>query len=139
MAYRTSQARRQRIKDAVLDAIAPEELVGKCGRELYRVSGATVHARYCAPGPGNYKFNINPNTLRADYELWICGTADHWYLVPIAVIATLYEHPRAYPDTHHPEIRVVSVGAREHSVMYAAPSISLDLAPYFRATLGAEG
>ncbi len=135
MAYLTPQVTRQRIKATGFESIAPGETPRKCGREMYHINGSMIHARYCAPGPGNYKFNLNPNTLRADYELWICGSAEHWYLIPVDVIRNMYEHPAAYPDKHHPDIRVVTVDACTHSVGYAAPSITLDLGAYYRAML----
>lgn len=62
--------------------------------------------------PPYYKFNINPNTLSADYELWICGSAGVWYLVPIDLIGRIYSDPAAYPDHRHPEIRVVSLNTK---------------------------
>jgi hypothetical protein len=137
MAYLTSQAKRQQIKEAVFHGIAPGETVRSSGREMYRIRGSDVHARYCAPSPG-YKFNLNRNTLRADYELWICGSAAHWYLIPVGVIRQMYGHPAAYPDRHHAKIRVVTVNINSHRVGYAAPSITLDLEPYFCAPLSAE-
>ena len=104
------------------------------GGVSYRLGNAVVHVRYCSSG---YKFNINPNSLRANYELWICGGAKHYYLLPTDVLREMYQHPGAYPDKHHPEIRVVSVDAFNHRASYAAPSVTLDLNPYFRATLRA--
>jgi len=115
--------------------IAPGATVRKVGREIYEMSGHTVHTRFCAPGSGNFKFNLNPNTLRADYELWICGSAEHWYLLPIDLIRKMYCHPAAYPDKHHAEIRVVTLDAHSHRLGYASPSVTLDLLPYFRAVL----
>ena len=135
MAYLTSQTTRQRIKVAVFNRIAQGETVTRCGREIYRMGEMKVHARYCAPGSEHYKFNLNPNTLRADFELWICGSAEHWYLIPIDVIRQMYDHPAAYPDNLHADIRVVTVDAQSHRVVYAAPSILLDLVPYFQATI----
>ncbi|MHB1425874.1 MAG: hypothetical protein ACYC3I_22140 [Gemmataceae bacterium] len=136
MAYKTSQTTRQRIKFAVFDTIAPGETVRRWGREIYRMSGLNIHARYCAPGTEHYKFNLNPNTLRADFVLWICGSAEHWYLIPINVIRQMYDHPAAYPDNLHADIRVVTIDTQSQRVTYAAPGISLDLTPFFRATLG---
>ena len=138
MAYVSSASKRQMIKDEVLSAISGGASAVIYGREIYRLGSTTVHARYCSSGSGNYyKFNINPNTLRADFELWICGSRDHYYLIPMSVIEDMYKHPTAYPDNHHPEIRVVSVDSAAHRVGYAAPSVSLDLASYFCATLDA--
>ena len=135
MAYVSSKQARDQIKMEVLELVAPRSTSAPCGRESYRLRGACVHVRYCAPGKSNYKFNINPNSLRASYDLWICGDGKHWYLIPVHVLRQMYDHPAAYPDNHHPEIRVVSVNALTHRVGYAAPSITLDLSPYFRADL----
>ena len=135
MAYVTSAEQRRHIKEAVFDQIAPGEAAVRCGVEMYRVRGSQVHARYCAPGSGNYKFNLNPNTLRADFELWICGTLDHWYLIPVQVIQQMYEHPAAYRDPFHPESCALGVDPVSHRARYARPSVTLDLTPYFAATL----
>lgn len=136
MAYVSSASKRQMIKDEVLSAISAGASAVMYGREIYRLGSTTVHARYCSSGSGNYyKFNINPNTLRADFELWICGSRDHYYLIPMSVIEDMYKHPTAYPDNHHPKIRVVTVDQYVHSARYASPSITRDLSPYFRATL----
>ena len=138
MAYASSASTRRRIKDEVLAAVSGGVSPVPLSREIYRLGATTVHARYCASGPDTYGFNINPNTLRADYELWICGTVDQYYLIPMSIIQEMYQHPKAYPDTHHPEIRVVNVDTRACSVRYASPSISLDLQPYFCGRLSAS-
>ncbi len=136
MAYVSSASKRQMIKDEVLSAISGGSSPAHLGRETYRLGSTTVHARYRASGPDNYHFDINPNTLRADFELWICATADHYYLIPMSVIEDMYHQPAAFPDKHHPVIRAVTVNTCAHSVRYASPSISRGLRPYFRATLG---
>ncbi|MBI5725334.1 MAG: hypothetical protein HZA50_15360 [Planctomycetes bacterium] len=135
MAYTTSKEQRRQIKDSVLNKITLGVKYRACGREMYAIASVQVHARYCAEGSGNFKFNINPNTLRSDYELWICGDTSHWYLIPVRVIKAMYDHPEAYPDKLHPEIRVVSVDMRDHSAVYASPSIKQDLCPYYQAKL----
>lgn len=135
MAYRSSTQTRDQLKMKVFQSVAPGSAPRLRGRELYRFGTLSVHVRYCAPTGGNFRFNINPNTLRADYELWICGGEQHWYLTPVCVLRQMYEHPAAYQDSHHPEIRVVSVDALMHRASYASRSITLDLSPYFRAVL----
>ena len=130
MAYVSSPKERQKIKNDVLSVISPNTSPIKCGREMYRCGKNVIHARYCSPGDGKYKFNINPNTLRADYELWICGSATNWYLIPIELIKFMYNHSDAYIDRHHPEIRVVGVDPDHHQAAYAKPSIKIDIEPY---------
>jgi len=85
--------------------------------------------------PDKYKFNINPNTLSADYELWVCGSADIYYLMPISVMREIYENPNTYTDNTHPEIRVVSVDAYSHFATFASGGTGTSLKPYLKATL----
>ena len=54
------------VKQVVLDRIAAGKSWWKSGRSTYEIKGTKVHVRYCSPP--TYKFNINPNTLRADWE-----------------------------------------------------------------------
>lgn len=134
----TPKRERQRIKDSVLESIAPGAKPVICGSEMYRVRDVRIHVRYRARVTGKYVFNINPNTLRAHYEVWICGSRDNYYLMPIDVICKMYNHPSAYPDNRHPAIRVVTVNTSAHSATYAAPSVTLDLSPYFCTALSAH-
>jgi hypothetical protein len=126
------------IKHTVLDQIARGKPWRLSGRSKYRIAERSVHVRYCSSSKTNgslYKFNINPNTLTADYELWICGAANSYYLLPIETIEQMYKDPEAYVDRHHEEIRVVSVNTENESATYARDGKSLDLKPYFRATI----
>jgi len=108
------------------------------GRAKVRIGRSLLHIRYCSPNPNalaRYKFNINPNTLSADYELWICGSAAVYYLMPMSFIQSIYDNPGTYVDRAHPEIRVVSVDADAHSVTYACGGVSSSLRKYLSATL----
>ena len=138
MAYRTSPNQRKRIKEEVLALVAGTHCVKSVGNAKYRINNAVVHVRFCATGlarPSHYKFNINPNTLSADYELWICGSRQIYYLIPIAAIKQLYSHRSAYVDGHHPKIRAVSIDVHNHLVKYASPGLSMDLKKYLQGTL----
>ncbi|MCG8605091.1 hypothetical protein MJD09_08855 [bacterium] len=124
------------IKQAVIQRIAKGQNWAKAqgvGQEKYDVEGETIHTRYCSPP--TYKFNLNPNTLRSDYELWICGDESHYYFIPIQYIRQMYNHPEAYPDRHHPEIRVVSVDRNTHMATYAKGGKKMDLREYFCSIL----
>jgi len=130
---------RERIKEEVLTAIAGPLRVRSAGQAKYRVGPHLVHVRFCSPQiarPSHYKFNINPNTLSADFELWICGAATRYYLIPMSVIAAMYGHPAAYVDSRYPKIRVVSINTDDHVAQYASPGVRVDLTPYLLATLG---
>ena len=128
----------EKIKRAVLERAAGASPVSAAGRAKYRIHDNVVHVRFCstsARAPSRYKFNINPNTLSADYELWICGSSDTYYLIPIDFIRSLYENPSAYVDYHHPKIRVVSVDADKHAVTFARGGQSKSLESYLRGVL----
>jgi hypothetical protein len=135
MAYLSSKPQRETVKHRVLSSISTTSQFLLIGRDSYRIGGVLVHTRFCSPGKGKYKFNINPNSLRSDYELWICGTTSDWYLIPTHEIRKIYNHPRAYPDGHHPNIRVVSVDVLTNECGYASPGVKLDLSSYFRGKL----
>ena len=99
---------------------------------MYSINDVTVHLRHCS-----YRFrslfNINPNTLRADYEVWIYGhkVDDHEYcLIPIETVRKMYDGPHAYPDRRHRKIRVVSVNVEKHEAVFASGGKALDIARY---------
>jgi hypothetical protein len=125
-------------KRVVLQRIAGTSALMPAGQAKFRVRDTCIHARFCSENyssPTKYSFNVNPNTLSADYELWICGDPDHYYLMPISLMRQIYDHPSAYVDHRHPKIRVVSVDIEKHCLTYARGGESLDLAPYFQSGL----
>jgi len=125
-------------KNAALAKIANGTAVASAGNAKARIGKSVVHVRYCSrnlSAPDKFKFNINPNTLSADYELWVCGSAALYYLMPIAFMRGIYDNPNTYIDRMHPEIRVVSVDANAHTVTYASGGVSSSLRGYLCATL----
>jgi hypothetical protein len=126
------------IKHAVLKKILADEIWQPSGRSKFEAKGKIIHMRYCSPrraGNPEYKFSINPNTLSADYEVWICGDENYYYLLPKDVIERMYNDPEAYVDRRHPEIRVVSVNASTDSATYARGGKKVDLGPYVGGAL----
>jgi len=125
-------------KRMALSSVANDATISPAGNAKYRIGAKIIHVRFCSENSGaptKYKFNINPNTLSADYELWVCGSASLYYLVPISVIRSIYENPHAYVDRHHPNIRVVSINASAHSVTYAAGGQSKNLRSFLKAKI----
>lgn len=124
-------------KDA-LAKVAKGATITPAGRAKFRIGKLVVHIRYCSPNasaPEKFRFNVNPNTLSADYELWVCGNATIYYLIPISLMQGIYDNPNSYVDRMHPEIRVVSVDAHSHTVTYATGGVSSSLRGYLCATL----
>ncbi len=125
-------------KRAAVSSLAHGLPVTFVGSSKFRVGSAIVHTRFCsvnARAPDKYKFNLNPNTLSADYELWVCGIAALYYLMPISFVRGIYQDPNAYNDRHHPGIKVVSVDAATHRVTYATGGVNASLSPYLRAQM----
>ena len=124
---------KREIKEAVLTKISNGMPFISIGKSKFRIEDAVVHVRFCSTNvnaPEKYKFNINPNTLSADYELWICGNTENYYLMPIYLIREIYDNPSTYIDRRHPEIRVVSIDIERHTVTYAAGGVNKNLKPY---------
>ncbi|MGC9326733.1 MAG: hypothetical protein ACP5I1_03790, partial [Candidatus Hinthialibacter sp.] len=108
------------------------------GKSKFRIGGSVVHVCFCSEngrGPEKYKFNINPNTLSADYELWVCGSAQIYYLMPVALMREIYDNPTTYVDRMHPEIRVVSVDTGAHFVTFASGGVGTSLKAYLGAVI----
>jgi|SRR6266404_1087415 len=126
------------IKRAALNRIAGGDSWQTAKRSKFLVGHNVVHVRYCGPSRSNnrlYKFNINPNTLRADYELWICGNADENYLIPRPIIKQMYDDAEAYVDTRHEGIRMISVDNENDTATYARNGKKPDLKPYSKISL----
>lgn len=135
---KTSAAEREEIKRDVLQKISDSALVRSAPKSMFKIGQSLIHIRFCkrnASSPTKYKFNINPNTLRAEFELWICGDSSCFYLMPMSFIKQLYDHPQAYEDYHHPDIKVVSVDIQTNEVMYARGGESASLMKYKNASL----
>lgn len=129
---------RDATKKAVLNRLSGGQRWVELGKSKVKVRDAVVHVRYCSPegrSGTHFRFNINPNTLTADYELWICGDPDHYYLIPIRMVEGWHKDPAAYLDRHHADITVVSVDTSSHTLQYAARGRQADLTPLFCRTL----
>lgn len=125
-------------KKSALSVIAYGSDISSLGKAKYKIDGSIVHVRFCSQSsraPEKYKFNINPNTLSADYELWVCGSAAVYYLMPVSVMREIYNNPSTYEDRHHPGIKVVSVDTNTHIVTYASGGINTSLRRYLNAII----
>ena len=127
----------QEIKMDVLQKIAVGRDVTPMQKYKWRVQDRVVHVRYCsrAKSGGAFPFNINPNTLTADFEVWICGNFSIYYLFPMTLIRQIYEDPKAYVDRRHPEIRVAEVNPSNHRLLFGQGGKALDASSYFQTTL----
>lgn len=124
------------IKREVLDRVFNgKEYTHMKRKANVRFGAQLVHVRMTKGRTTRFPFNINPTTLQADYEVWICGTAEAYFLLPARLIRKMYEHRNAYPDNWHSNYRVVTVDVRTRRAVFATPSRSKDLRPYFCSVL----
>ncbi len=100
------------LKENVLRQIAnstPCEKIKGLGREKWRIGSKIVHARYrkdpISRRGVRYSYNINPNTLASDFEVWICGSTKIYYFIPIKIIkkSTTILMRILITQTHHIE------------------------------------
>lgn len=125
-------------KTAVLLQLSKHNRPVALGKAKYSFGQRSVHVRFCSTNsraPTRFKFNINPNSLSAEYEVWICGSVRCYYLVPRDVVEVMYCHSAAYPDRAHPGIRVLSVDVHRHVVRFARDTAPIDLRPFHMAML----
>ncbi len=123
-------------KKSALLAIANGASITSLGKVKHRVDSSVVHVRFCSRNPGvagKFKFNINPNTLSADCELWVCGSSSLYYLMPVAFVREIYDTPNTYKDRHHLGIKVVSVDTTSHIVTYASGGVNASLRQFLGA------
>ncbi len=126
------------VKAVVLKQISIGRPISSIGKTKWRVRTNVVHVRFrsSAKSKGTiFPYNINPNTMTADYKVWICGNAQVYYLFPISVMSTIYADPDTYFDHWHPDIRVAEVDTYSHRLLYGRGGKSMDASAYFQKTL----
>ena len=118
-------------KEIVLKNIAGVYGLAKRGKATYSVGDRLVHVRYKSPSVNmRFPFNISRTTLKADYELWICGDEKAYYLIPMEIIRKMYDDPNAYHDKMHPNLTVVTCSTADDKVTYATGGTSIYLSQY---------
>ena len=134
----------ERAKEAVLTQISggrPWRKAYGHGKSKWKIEEKIVHMRFCSSPTtdgATFAYNINPNTLSSDYEVWICGRSDDYYLIPIAVIKRIYADAGAYVDSWHPEMRVAHIHTGSHHATFSSDGVGLDFAAHFRWCLPAD-
>lgn len=125
-------------KFQALRQIARGAAVRPFGRSKVQIGNKVIHVRFRSTaktlGGAVWLFTLTPSTLTADYELWICGSALHYYLIPKAVIERIYTDPSERPGYTQNEIWTAEINSRTHSWLRAKGK-SVDLSGYFKAQL----
>jgi hypothetical protein len=127
------------IKKDVAKFIGGQSAISLIGGESFKIGSHSVHFRY-RTGPKSrsgrtFSYNVNPNTLRCDYEVWICGAPADYYLFPKRLMSDLYHDEDAYVDYRHPSIRVMEIDLETHALLFGRGGKRIDASSYFRKTL----
>ena len=96
-------------RESVLRKIAGYKAFKKVGRVSYEIDGNTYHIKVKTGQLKKYPFNINKAVLSADYEVYVCGTDELYYVIPVELIRKMHLDPSAMPDYTHPGLTVVDV------------------------------
>lgn len=132
---------RQVHRRIALSEISNGAPVSRAGRHKFSVLGSIVHVRFCSGDiltPNKFLFTLHSNILTAahvDYELWVCGNADVYYLIPVKLVKKICNFPGVSRTRHDPDARIVSVNSRRHVVTYAPGGKNMNLRRYFKAKL----
>jgi hypothetical protein len=128
--------------DAQLAHLAehPARANGHHAQVVYHAAGRLIHTRFVKARPKHrFPFNVSGTTLKADFELWICGHPQDYYLLPRAEVIAMYDDPDAYPDRHplYRKLKMVTTNIEKHRVLFAAGGKARDLSQFFRTRLRA--
>lgn len=118
--------------------IANGNSITELGKHKVFICGKDIHYRFKTnpkTNPNRFPFNINPNSLTSQLELFICGNENTYYLVPTEMLKEMYNHPNAYRDKLHPDITIITINISNDTVTYGRPSLNKHLSAYKNITL----
>ena len=124
-----------RYRKAVLEKIAPHGGYTKNGRVTYKIDGKHYHIRVDGGQLPKYRFNINPTVLAADYEVYVCGTDDLYYLIPVELIRKMNSDPTAWPDHRNPGYTDIDVYPGDDIIKYGRSGKTLKIGQYRNTTV----
>jgi hypothetical protein len=124
-------------KLTVLNEIGGGLPIEETGEDRWDLGGFhELHVRFASSrGWTGYPFNINSNTLIAQYEVWICGHESEWYFIPMEDISKLWRCEGAYPDRRNPGCQILNIDPYNNHKLGYATGKSKDFTEYFCATL----
>ena len=107
---------------------------------MIKINNALIHYRFKSfdsNHPNKYPFNINSNTLKANYELWICGDKKCYYLVPIKVIKNIYDDPETYTNKTEGQetIKTLSIDISTNMCQFGRNSKKISVRQYLNLIL----
>lgn len=124
-------------KRKALKTIAADKRIVRLPRANVGIGDKTVHVQFRPEpktAPDIWSFNVNKNILLADFDVWVCGTGESYYLVPKNVVREIYNVADGWTDSTYPDIKVVQIDRQSHVCSYReAPG--MDFSAYYQARL----
>lgn len=126
------------LKMTVLNKIADGRQITFLSKAKVRIDGQTYHYRENKFRNSGYQpFGLNPNSLSADFEVWICGSESIYYLIPKSVVSQIY-HSGATPNQTPGQENIVTINidtrANRLKIREAIALDGMDFSPYRNKT-----
>jgi len=122
----TTESYRQEVLRRISNGYRPI----KQGKVTYSINGFSFHLKVKTGISNDYPFNINDTVLSADYEVYICGDHNLFYIIPIDIIKKVHSDPNAMGDRHHPGYSIIHIMPDVDELLYAAPAQTIDITRY---------
>lgn len=124
-------------KRNALRKIAGDRPIARMPRATVMIGRQTVHAQFSAApktAPDTWSFHVNKNILLADFDVWVCGTGESYYLVPKDASREIYNAADGWSDSAHPDVKLVEIDRQSHICVYRAGQ-GIDFSAYYQASL----
>jgi hypothetical protein len=122
-------------RESALQKIASGRVYLKIEKVTYEIEGKRFHIKVKTGNLKKYPFNINDTVLAADYEVYVCGTQDLYYVVPVELIKQMHTEPSAMPDNTHPGLTIIDIYPAEDIIIYGTGGKSLSIVKFRNITL----
>jgi hypothetical protein len=117
-------------RDAVLQKISHGKKYSKSGSVTFSIENKHYHIKVKTGHLKKYPFNINPTVLEADFEVYVCGDDNLYYVIPMTLIKEMHTDPFAMPDHRYDGYTVVDVHPHENIIKYGTGGKYLNIEKY---------
>jgi len=114
-------------REAVLQKIAGNKEFIKAGKVTYTIDGNNYHIKVKTDDLKKYPFNINNAVLSADFEVYVCGSDELYYVIPNELIKLMHTDPDAMPDHSHPGLTIIDVFPQENKIIYGTGGKAINI------------
>ncbi len=121
-------------RDAVLKKISQGKEYLRFGGVTFIIDNRKYHIKVKTGQLKKYPFNINPTVLEADFEVYVCGNDNLYYLIPITLIKEMHTDPSAMPDHRYSGYTVIDVHPGKNIIKYGTGGKFINIGKYRNIT-----